>query len=65
MINHGGRAFPFSINERGITLRQYYAAKAMVAILNADSHYMVNDRELAIKAFKIADAMISECGDVS
>ena len=67
-INTGGTAFPtFSKNygdEQGMTLRQYYAAKAMQAIIGTAAGPCIvggldgAENELAKSAFKIADALI-------
>ena len=44
-------------NEQGMTLRDYFAAKAMVAILS-NPEYIKEDHELAIQSFNVADAMM-------
>ena len=41
----------------GMTLRDYFAAKAMVAILS-NPEYTKEDHELAIQSFNVADAMM-------
>jgi hypothetical protein len=69
-INHGGTAFPTvdehrqNYGEQGMTLRQYYAVKAMQGIITTcQSPCIVNgldgaENEMAKSAFKIADAML-------
>lgn len=46
---------------RGMTLRDYFAAKAMVAILS-NPEYIKEDHELAIQSFNVADAMLKARG---
>lgn len=65
-INTGGPAFPvpmFSIGhakyeaqQQGLTLRDYFAAKAMQGMLAAAENH--NTDELAVYAFDVADAML-------
>jgi hypothetical protein len=58
----GGPAFPLSgewsqIKEKGMTLRDYFAAKAMQAEMTQGIHE--NDFvEIAARFYKIADAML-------
>lgn len=49
--------FDLKENEQGITIRDYFAAKAMHAIL-CDPNYMAEDRKLAEAAYFVADAML-------
>jgi len=68
---NGGPAFPFSLIS-GMTLRDYFAAKAMAAMapLKWDAAYSQNDRGrgqpeadarwVAIAAYRYADAMLAE-----
>jgi hypothetical protein len=69
--NDGGPAFPHDITKRsdayGMTLRDYFAAKAMQGVLaNGMSKYKVNGTAisgadtLAICAYTMADAMLAE-----
>ena len=70
-INTGGTAFPTvdehrqTYGEQGMTLRQYYAAKAMQAIIGTAAGPCIvggldgAENELAKSAFKIADALIN------
>jgi len=56
----GGPAFPaqfFDDRATGMTLRDYFAAKAMQAILS-DPNYSNPDDKLAASAYYIADAML-------
>lgn len=67
--NTGGQAFPSTFHngwgepEKGMTLRDYFAAKAMQEILGSD-RYMgiigVNryEQRTAEDAYKVADAML-------
>jgi hypothetical protein len=57
MINDGGPAFPRTgwPNETGMTLRDYFAAKAMQAL--AQGNYF---DATARQAYMIADAMLRE-----
>ena len=66
LIKGGGCAFPFSIEiddnksmaySHGMTLRDYFAAKAMQAILS-DPNYGNPDHILAESSYWIADAML-------
>ncbi len=74
--NHGGPAFPYSgvhkgekenliVDSHGMTLRDYFAAKAMASIVRRwDGHSFGGGREspqykeLAEDAYHIADAML-------
>jgi hypothetical protein len=50
-----GRAFPESVGDyRGMTLRDYFAAKAMQAFGDVDRHFELQARD----AYKMADAML-------
>lgn len=74
-INTGGPAFPMSgfdmrhgqpvqaVYQHGMTLRDYFAAKALPSILNPNpvtgQYALVTDFEdCAITAYKMADAML-------
>jgi hypothetical protein len=57
MINDGGPAFPseYTLPEnQGMTLRDYFAAKAMQALAQKYSH----EGDISRNAYKIADAML-------
>ena len=62
-INNGGPAFPSAGDgnetwaHEGMTLRDYFAAKAMQANRSRDSIYSSWD-DLASDAYEIADAML-------
>jgi hypothetical protein len=61
--NTGGPAFPNEggpgnlWNEKGMTLRDYFAAKAMQSFAATDLPLWSNDR-LAAEAYDLADAML-------
>jgi len=65
--NTGGPAFPlqsigpdFAPGYSGMTLRQYYAAKAMQALLSsADWREDMSFKDTAVAAFKQADEMLA------
>jgi hypothetical protein len=71
---NGGNAFPEMVTEGGggnywqsckggMSLRDYFAAKAMSGAINAYMHSVVDDfgyREIAMQSYKIADAMLKE-----
>lgn len=72
-INDGGSAFPIPYGQvmcdegKGMSLRDYFAAKAMVAICcsNAISTFIVKVKEelpttISSMAYSLADAMLSE-----
>ena len=59
----GAQAFPLkgpllSSDNLGMTLRDYFAAKAMQAMISEGSHYGVQ----AESAYRMADAMLAERG---
>jgi hypothetical protein len=60
-IETGGPAFPYvetgdcGVRE-GMSLRDYFAAKAMQAIISSDGTYDYKNR--AIEAYQAADAML-------
>lgn len=63
----GGPAFPipaYGVHKGGMTLRDYFAAKAMVYRAQAMTSYMASPdswaEEVAINAYKLADAMLRE-----
>lgn len=60
-IDSGGGAFPCPrIGEDGMSLRDYFAAKAMQGLLASESGMMIGSgKEVVSKlAYKMADAMI-------
>jgi len=58
----GGPAFPIQVAEHnvytGMTLRDYFAAKAMTGMLAASENYTTY--ELCEYAYAVADAMLKE-----
>lgn len=58
----GGQAFPRSIDrcdgEDGMSLRDYFAAKAMLGRMSWDPHIDTTFAEIAEQAYGIADAML-------
>lgn len=60
MINDGGRAFPNDFErELGMSLRDYFAAKAMQAMLS-DTTCILTRESIAREAYLLADFMIKE-----
>ncbi len=65
MSNTNQPAFPSTITDdslhvQGMTLRQYYAAKAMQALLSsADWREDMSFKDTAVAAFKQADEMLA------
>lgn len=66
--NNGGPAFPTKaydlereqlVREEGMTLRDYFAAKAMQAIIGICPETLPNS-DLAKDSYTVADAMIAE-----
>lgn len=60
--NTGGPAFPVSgdtyqIQAKGMTLRDYFAAKAMQSFATTDRMLWSNER-MAAEAYDVADAML-------
>ncbi len=53
----GGSAFPVDGNDPGMTLRDYFAAKAMAGVI--DSCEFKNSHYIAGWAYEIADAMLA------
>jgi hypothetical protein len=52
MLDCGLQSFP------GMTLRDYFAAKAMQGIISTNTSFLHNPEQLAKKAFEFADAML-------
>jgi len=62
MKNTGGPAFPQAHDDSGwpgMTLRDYFAAKAMQGML-ADRKQVMSPSEWAANAYRMADAMLAE-----
>ena len=66
-IKTGGSAFTFAYDNRpvshGMTLRDYFAAKALQGLLT-DEYWARTSVETAKKAYRFADAMIEARGDL-
>jgi hypothetical protein len=67
MKDTGGPAFPHPSGWRrdpeisdGMTLRDYFAAKAMQAYINRKEAAQVQDRMIAECAYDMADAMLAQ-----
>jgi hypothetical protein len=68
--NTGGPAFPMTgmdfrngqqveaVHQRGMTLRDYFAAKAMQAILSDGSWHGHTCKTAALESYEMADAML-------
>jgi hypothetical protein len=57
----GGPAFPTTMPSNGMSLRDYFAAKAMQGYAQysaANSKFVFSDEQLAKDAYLIADAML-------
>jgi len=62
------KAFPNVTNEKGMDLRDYFAAAAVQGILahygvEYGNHADLDDKGNATRAYKIADAMMKERGN--
>jgi hypothetical protein len=55
----GGPAFPTNLSDDGMSLRDYFAAKAMQSIMADGKQYSGFD-EIAEYAYEVADAMLAE-----
>ena len=64
--NNGGPAFPTTkeshlmICSEGMTLRDYFAAKAMQGMLEMAEYRDLTSEEYARGAYRVADAMLAE-----
>ena len=71
----GGPAFPphgYGDDDRGMTLRDYFAAQALAGMLSVDAdtyvaqvdaakkHRLTYEKASAVKSYAIADAMLAE-----
>ena len=57
--NTGGPAFPLNLKEKwyeGMSLRDYFAAKAMQGLLSSDVEASIE--QFAAKSYEMADAML-------
>lgn len=60
-IETGGPAFPTRVDELdGMTLRDYFAAKAMQGICAHPETWGLHIEAVATKAYAMADAMLAE-----
>ena len=73
-LNTGGPAFPvkggqveidpetkaFCMPSTGMTLRDYFAAKAMVRLVGANEEGVHSAETLAMLSYRLADAMLKE-----
>lgn len=66
-IEDGGAAFPafarwsdghMKYVETGMTMRDYFAAKAMVRIMSYDKDGVMSPESLASASYRLADAML-------
>jgi len=67
-INNGGRVFPADTSvllesERSISLRDYFAAKALQGLLSHTSNGNASDKSIAEWAYSQADAMLRARGE--
>ena len=67
MVNNGGPAFPNPYQlaaNQGMTLRDYFAAKAMQGVMYMVAHGVHSPASsaegCALEAYKLADAMLAE-----
>ena len=64
---NGGSAFPVQLGNTGMTLRDYFAAKAMQGTLaasgNQDGFVDFDDGVVAESCYQLADAMLKARGD--
>jgi hypothetical protein len=65
MKDTGGSAFPShgsmgEVANEGMTLRDYFAAKAMQGLLSAHNPMITDTNGIAKAAYKMADAMLAE-----
>lgn len=65
MKNDGGPAFPHHFTQdsvgdcKGMTLRDYFAAKAMQAMISAEYGERLDPLTWSLEAYELADAMIA------
>ena len=65
MKDTGGPAFPanhfdLAENEHGMTLRDYFAAKAMQGLMSARNPILTKIADITEGAYEMADAMLAE-----
>jgi hypothetical protein len=56
--NTGGPAFPYGTAYAGMTLRDYFAAKAMQGICASGPTADWSNTRIAVEAYEMADAML-------
>ena len=56
--NTGGPAFPYGTAYAGMTLRDYFAAKAMQGICASGPTSDWSNTRIAVEAYEMADAML-------
>ncbi len=56
------KAFPTRNAEEGMDLRDYFAAKAMQALVGNDSDAELTDHAISIAAYDLANAMMKARG---
>jgi hypothetical protein len=59
-MNNGGPAFPTGTAFQGMTLRDYFAAKALQGVLAADTEELLSVDAIASVSYRIANAMLKE-----
>ena len=59
MKDTGGQAFPVG-SYAGMTLRDYFAAKAMQGLMSARNPILTKIADIAEGAYEMADAMLAE-----
>lgn len=68
-LNNGGPAFPvpYEYMGAGMTLRDYFAARMMIRELGEEirPHQDYNYRNAAIRAYRMADAMLAERKEIA
>ena len=58
-IDNGGPAFPVEQHDKdGMTLRDYFAARAMQGMIISDTQWSMTHEILAVMAYIKADAML-------
>ena len=66
--DNGGPAFPQAddaTGSAGMTLRDYFAAKAMQAMVASPAYYIDGwaQSDIAVQSYQMADAMLAERGE--
>ncbi len=58
-IDNGGTAFPTEYDDRGLSMRDYFAAAALTGFLANSNNELVRFHEVASDAYNAADAMLA------